>query len=179
MCDVRTNVKTAMKTFLAVYFCLLTVVVSGAALAKEAQPLAADPALEKRVNDITKELRCLVCQNQTIADSHADLAKDLKNQVRQMVKAGKTESQIDDYMVKRYGDFVLYRPAVEPKTYLLWTGPFLLMVAGIVLLMMNLRKRKKIIVDAPLSADENDRLQSLLDSDTSSTNKAEGDVKPS
>ena len=83
---------------------------SGAALAKEAQPLAADPVLEERVNDITKELRCLVCQNQTIADSHADLAIDLKNQVRDMVKSGKTQTEIVDYMVQRYGDFVRYRP---------------------------------------------------------------------
>ena len=121
---------------------------SGAALAKEAQPLAADPVLEERVNDITKELRCLVCQNQTIADSHADLAIDLKNQVRDMVKSGKTQTEIVDYMVQRYGDFVRYRPPMEPKTFLLWLGPFLLMVAGIVLLVVNLRKRKQIITDA-------------------------------
>lgn len=164
--------------FYAVYLSFL-LVVSGAALAKEAQPLAADPQLEARVNDITKELRCLVCQNQTIADSHADLAIDLKNQVREMVKSGKTQSQIVDYMVQRYGDFVRYRPPMEPKTYLLWTGPFLLMVVGIVLLIVNLRKRKKIITDTPLSGDESDRLQSLLDTGTSSINKPGGEVKPS
>lgn len=166
-----------MKIFLAVSVGWF-VFTSGAVLAKEAEPLAADPQLEARVNDITKELRCLVCQNQTIADSHADLAIDLKNQVREMVKSGKTQSQIVDYMVQRYGDFVRYRPPMEPKTYLLWTGPFLLMFAGIVLLMMNLRKRKKIIVDAPLSADESDRLQSLLDS-APSINKPGGEVKSS
>ena len=152
---------------------------SGAALAKEAQPLAADPVLEERVNDITKELRCLVCQNQTIADSHADLAIDLKNQVRDMVKSGKTQTEIVDYMVQRYGDFVRYRPPMEPKTFLLWLGPFLLMVAGIVLLVVNLRKRKQIITDAPLSADESDRLHSLLDTGTSAINKPGGEVKPS
>jgi len=167
-----------MKNILALGFCLL-IVVSGAVGAKEAQPLAADPQLEARVNDIAKELRCLVCQNQTIADSHADLAIDLKNQVRDMVKSGKTQSEIVDYMVQRYGDFVRYRPPMEPKTFLLWTGPFLLMAAGIVLLIVNLRKRKKIITDAPLSDDESDRLQSLLNTGTSSNNKSGGEVKPS
>lgn len=157
----------------------LLIFASGAVLAKEAQPLAADPVLEERVNDITKELRCLVCQNQTIADSHADLAVDLKNQVRSMVKSGKTQTEIVDYMVQRYGDFVRYRPPMEPKTFLLWMGPFLLMVGGIILLAVNLRKRKKIIADAPLSADESDRLQSLLDTGKSSVNKSGGEVKPS
>ena len=164
------------KIFLVTIFisALFAAVVS----AKEAQPMAADPELEARVNDITKELRCLVCQNQTIADSHADLAIDLKNQVRHMVQTGKTQSEIVDYMVQRYGDFVRYRPPMEPKTFLLWLGPFMLMIAGVVLLVVNLRKRKKIIIDAPLSADENDRLQSLLDTGAS-TNKSGAEVKPS
>jgi cytochrome c-type biogenesis protein CcmH len=85
-------------------------------LAKEAEPMAADPEMEKLVNDISAELRCLVCQNQTIADSHAALAVDLKNQVRQMVASGKTQTEIVDYMVQRYGDFVRYRPPVKPTT---------------------------------------------------------------
>jgi cytochrome c-type biogenesis protein CcmH len=148
--------------------------------AKEAEPMAADPEMEKRVNAISKELRCLVCQNQTIADSHAALAIDLKNQVRQMVGSGKTQKEIIDYMVQRYGDFVRYRPPVKPTTYLLWVGPFLLLIAGAVLLISNLRKRKQVIADAPLSADESERLQSLLSTDASTAGKnSGGEVKPS
>jgi len=133
--------------------------------AKEAQPMAADPEMEKLVNEISEELRCLVCQNQTIADSHAALAVDLKNQVRDMVATGKTQQEIVDYMVQRYGDFVRYRPPVKPTTYLLWIGPFILLIVGVMLLISNLRKRRQVIADAPLSTDESDRLQSLLGAD--------------
>ncbi len=162
---------------------LLSFVVSvnvSSVLAKEAKPMAADPEMEKRVNDIAAELRCLVCQNQTIADSHAELAIDLKNQVRQMVASGKTQNQIVDYMVQRYGDFVRYRPPMKPTTYLLWVGPFILLIVGVLLLINNLRKRKQVIVDAPLSTDESDRLQSLLGTDAASVGKnSGGEVKPS
>ena len=148
--------------------------------AKEAQPMSADPEMEKQVNDIAKELRCLVCQNQTIADSHADLAVDLKNQVRQMVASGKTQKEIVDYMVQRYGDFVRYRPPVKPTTYLLWVGPFILLIAGVILLVSNLRKRKRVIADAPLSADESERLKSLLSGDAAAAGKnSEGEVRTS
>ncbi|HEC19920.1 MAG TPA: cytochrome c-type biogenesis protein CcmH [Gammaproteobacteria bacterium] len=133
------------------------------ASAKEAVPLADDPELEKQVNEITAELRCLVCQNQTIADSHADLAIDLKNQVREMVKSGKTQKEINDYMVQRYGDFVLYRPAMKPSTMLLWAGPFILLVIGLTVLVINLRKRRALVKDeGDLSTDEQQRLKTLL-----------------
>jgi cytochrome c-type biogenesis protein CcmH len=145
---------------------LLLLVFASAVIAKEAAPLAADPQLEKRVNKITAELRCLVCQNQTIADSHAGLAIDLKNQVRDMVRSGQTQDQIVDYMVQRYGDFVLYRPPVKKTTYLLWTGPFLLLAIGLTVLVVTLRKRRVVVQDdAPLSAEENERLRSMLQSD--------------
>jgi len=147
--------------------------------AKEAQPMAADPEMEKLVNEISKELRCLVCQNQTIADSHAALAVDLKNQVRDMVASGKNQQEIVDYMVQRYGDFVRYRPPVKPTTYLLWVGPFILLIVGVVLLVSNLRKRRQVIADAPLSTDESDRLQSLLTTETSAGKNSGGEVKPS
>lgn len=162
---------------------LLSFVISvntASVLAKEAQPLAANPEMEKLVNDISGELRCLVCQNQTIADSHAALAIDLKNQVRQMVASGKTQDEIVDYMVQRYGDFVRYRPPMKPTTYLLWVGPFILLIVGVALLISNLRKRKQVIADAPLSADESDRLQTLLGADVTSAGKnSGGEVKPS
>ena len=106
-------------------------------IAKEATPMAKDPEMEKTVNKISAELRCLVCQNQTIADSHAELAVDLKNQVREMVASGKSEDDIVAYMVKRYGDFVRYRPPVNQATFLLWAGPFLLMAIGIFFLFLN------------------------------------------
>jgi cytochrome c-type biogenesis protein CcmH len=111
--------------------------------AKEAAPMAEDPVLEARVMAISHELRCLVCQNQTIADSHAELAIDLRNQVREMLVAGKNEDEIVDYMVQRYGDFVRYRPPVKPETYLLWIGPFVLFFAGLILLIVNLKSRRK------------------------------------
>jgi cytochrome c-type biogenesis protein CcmH len=114
----------------------------GLAHAAEAPTIAEDPVLEKRVNDIGQELRCLVCQNQTIADSNAGLAIDLKNQVREQLKAGKTKSEIVDYMVQRYGDFVLYKPAFKTTTALLWAGPFLLLGAGIVAGVLVVRRRR-------------------------------------
>jgi cytochrome c-type biogenesis protein CcmH len=152
-----------MKRFVVM---LLLLAVSFAAFAKEAVPMAMDPEMEKRVNEISSELRCLVCQNQTIADSHAELAIDLKNQVRDMVRQGQTQDEIVEYMVHRYGDFVLYRPPVKPTTYLLWVGPFLLLVIGVFLLVMNLRRRRGLIVndEAPLSAEESARLAALLNS---------------
>lgn len=109
--------------------------------ANEAIPVSAIPALEKRVMAISEELRCLVCQNQTIADSHSDLAIDLKNQVREMLILGKSDKEISAYMVQRYGDFVLYRPPVKSTTWLLWFGPFLLLIGGIVFLGFKLVHR--------------------------------------
>lgn len=144
--------------------------------AREAEPMAADPELEKKVNEIAAELRCLVCQNQTIADSHAELAVDLKNQVREMVKQGKTRDDVVDYMVQRYGDFVRYRPPVKPTTYLLWVGPFLLLAGGLIILVVNLRKRKELVTEAPLSQEEYQKLESILHSEnkTSEGKKGEG-----
>ncbi len=144
--------------------------------AKEAEPMAADPEMEKKVNEIAAELRCLVCQNQTIADSHAELAVDLKNQVREMVKQGKTRDDVVDYMVQRYGDFVRYRPPVKPTTYLLWVGPFLLLAGGLIILVVNLRKRKELVTEAPLSQEEYQKLESILHSEnkTSEGKKGEG-----
>lgn len=105
-------------------------------------PVAENPELEKHVQAISEELRCLVCQNQTIADSHADLAIDLKNQVRDMLAQGKSNKEVTDYMVQRYGDFVLYRPPVKTTTWLLWFGPFLLLLGGIGFLALKLKNRQ-------------------------------------
>lgn len=135
-------------------------------VAKEAAPMAMDPEMEKTVNEISAELRCLVCQNQTIADSHAELAVDLKNQVREMVQRGQTQEEIVDYMVQRYGDFVRYRPPMKPSTVLLWAGPFLLLLIGLTVLVINLRKRTTLVTaDGDLSAEESERLKALLASE--------------
>ncbi|MDP1900321.1 MAG: cytochrome c-type biogenesis protein CcmH [Rubrivivax sp.] len=114
-----------------------------AAAAKEATSVAADPALEARVLAIAVELRCLVCQNQTIADSNAELAVDLRNQVREMLRRGDSDRQIIDYMTARYGDFVLYRPPVKPTTMVLWFGPALLLAGGVGILILVLRRRSR------------------------------------
>jgi cytochrome c-type biogenesis protein CcmH len=109
-----------------------------------------DAALDRRVQHVTEELRCLVCQNQTIADSHAELAVMLKRQVRDMLARGATEREAVDFMVQRYGDFVLYRPPVKAATWLLWFGPFGLLLAGLALLFARLRARQHDIEpDAP------------------------------
>lgn len=114
------------------------------AAAKEAAPASDDPVLEAKVMRISAELRCLVCQNQTIADSHADLAQDLRGQVRDMLRQGQSEAQILDYMTQRYGDFVLYRPPVKSTTTLLWYGPAALLIGGVIVLILVLRRRSKL-----------------------------------
>lgn len=115
----------------------------GIATAADAPAAASDPALEKRVMRISEELRCLVCQNQTIADSHAELAVDLRNQVREMLRKGMSEEEIKRYMVDRYGDFVLYRPPVKGTTWVLWAGPFALLFVGLGFLYFKLRQRNR------------------------------------
>ena len=119
-----------------------------AAAAKEAVPEAADPALEARMTRITSELRCLVCQNQTIATSEADLAVDLRRQTRELLKQGKSDREVIDYMTARYGDFVLYRPPLRATTLLLWFGPAAMLVAGGTVLVLVLRRRSKMSADA-------------------------------
>lgn len=132
-----------------------------------ATPAAADPALEKRLMTLSAELRCLVCQNQSLADSHADLAIDLKNQVREMMRAGQTDRQIKDYLTQRYGDFVLYDPPVKATTWMLWLGPFAALIAGSAGLVVYLRRRRGEIAAASpeLSAADAERARRLLDGD--------------
>lgn len=131
-------------------------------LAKEAAPLAEDPVVEKRMIEISEELRCLVCQNESLAGSQADLAKDLREEVRGLIKSGKSDEQVKDFLVSRYGDFVLYRPQVKPVTYALWAGPFILLLIGIVVLVSFLRKRGRQIEETPLSEADRKRAEALL-----------------
>ncbi|MBC7727752.1 MAG: cytochrome c-type biogenesis protein CcmH [Microbacteriaceae bacterium] len=116
--------------------------------AGEAPSVAANPALEARMMVLAAELRCLVCQNQSIADSHAGLAEDLRQQIRELLAKGQSERQILDYMTERYGDFVLYRPPVKASTALLWGGPALLMVGALGALFVVLRRRQRLGADA-------------------------------
>ena len=126
---------------------LLALTVGSAAFANEAAPAVADPVLEAKMVGITSELRCLVCQNQTIADSNADLAVDLRRQVREMLTRGDGRQQILDYMTARYGDFVLYRPPLKPSTAVLWFAPGVLLVGGLILLVVVLRRRDRLADD--------------------------------
>lgn len=126
----------------------LTLATGAPAWAKEAPSASADPALEKRMLAVASELRCLVCQNQTIADSNSGLAEDLRQQVREMLAKGMSERQITDYMTERYGDFVLYRPPFKASTALLWLGPFVLMAVALVSLIALLRRRQRMPADA-------------------------------
>jgi cytochrome c-type biogenesis protein CcmH len=112
-----------------------------------ATPTASDPALEARMLAITGELRCLVCQNQTIADSHADLAVDLRQEVREMLKRGQTDEQIRHYMTDRYGDFILYRPPLKATTAVLWLGPALLLAIALAALAVVLARRARLADD--------------------------------
>lgn len=116
--------------------------------AADAQPAAANPAQEARMMALAAELRCLVCQNQSIADSHAGLAEDLRQQIRELLAKGQTDRQILDYMTERYGDFVLYRPPLKTSTALLWVGPALLMVGALGALFVVLRRRQRLGADA-------------------------------
>lgn len=122
----------------------------------------ATPEQEEHAKALATNLRCLVCQNQTIAESNADLAKDLRNQVKEMVVSGTSDKEIIRYMVERYGDFVLYKPPVKPITYLLWTGPFILLVLGLFVLARTLARRNKTVTDTSLSEAERRRLEALL-----------------
>jgi cytochrome c-type biogenesis protein CcmH len=136
---------------------------AGLAAAQQARPLADDPALEERVLAIANDLRCLVCQNETIAASRADLAVDLRNQVREQLRAGRSEREIRDYMVARYGDFVLYTPPVKPTTWLLWIGPFVLLALMAAWLWRTLVRRRTQAAAAPLSEAERQRARELLE----------------
>jgi cytochrome c-type biogenesis protein CcmH len=130
-------------------------------VAKEAQPNE-DPKIEQRMKHLTEQLRCLVCQNETLADSRADLAEDLRKQIREQIKAGKTDQEILGFLTERYGDFVLYNPPVKKTTYLLWFGPFVLLIVGTGALYRYVKTRREMIKETPLSADERKRAEEIL-----------------
>jgi cytochrome c-type biogenesis protein CcmH len=133
--------------------------------AGEAKDLAADPVLEKRMLALAENLRCLVCQNESLASSHAELAEDLRREVREQLSKGKSDKEIIDYLVARYGDFVLYKPPMKSYTILLWFGPFALLFAGAGLLYFQLRKRRTAILEVALSAEAQERATLLLNNE--------------
>jgi cytochrome c-type biogenesis protein CcmH len=141
---------------------LLALQVNHAGLAGEAAPLAEDPVVEQRLMAISEELRCLVCQNESLAGSRADLAMDLRREIRTLIKTGKTDADIMDFMVSRYGDFVRYRPPVKPVTLALWFGPFLLLIGAIVVLVRMVRRNQRAAVAPVLDAAQRARAQQLL-----------------
>jgi cytochrome c-type biogenesis protein CcmH len=124
--------------------------------------LAEDPAVEERLKHLAVELRCLVCQNQTLADSNAPLAEDLRREVREKIVQGMNDKEIIEFLVSRYGDFVLYRPPLKPTTTLLWIGPFVLLVGGGIALVVALKRRGKKVADAAITEEEHRRVEQLL-----------------
>jgi cytochrome c-type biogenesis protein CcmH len=151
---------------------LLATLLAGVAAGKEALPLASDQVVEQRMVAISEELRCLVCQNESLAGSRADLAQDLRQQIRELIKAGKSDQEIMDFMVGRYGDFVRYRPPLKPATWLLWLGPFLLLAIAFTLLITYLRRRGKRLAQdgaGALSKEEQARAARLLQTDNDKT----------
>jgi cytochrome c-type biogenesis protein CcmH len=142
---------------------VLFVTTALSASAKEAALVADDAALAAGERRIAEELRCLVCQNQTIADSQADLAVDLRKQIREKLRQGLSERQIRDFMVERYGDFVLYRPPLKATTLVLWAGPFVLLAAGGLVLARYVRSRRRAIQSAEMSAADVRRARQLLE----------------
>jgi len=142
---------------------LLTVLISlfGATLAKEAQSNE-DPKIEQRMKVLTEQLRCMVCQNETLDASRADLAENLRKEIREQIKAGKSDQEIIAFLTQRYGDYVLYNPPVKKTTYLLWFGPFVLLIGGTAVLYRYLKNRRELIKESPLSAEERKRAEEIL-----------------
>jgi cytochrome c-type biogenesis protein CcmH len=134
----------------------------GMSSAREAAPLAQDPLLEARLTNISHELRCLVCQNESLSSSRAELAEDLRREVRDLMIANKSDQEIKDFLVSRYGDFVLYRPEVKPLTWVLWFGPFVVLLIAGFFLVSYLRQRRSSVKPDVLSEAERARVEQLL-----------------
>ncbi|MBU3538509.1 cytochrome c-type biogenesis protein [Polynucleobacter sp. UK-Gri1-W3] len=156
-----------MKKIFLIAICVFSL---GSAIANEAAPLADDPLTEQRLISISEEMRCLVCQNESLAGSRSDLANDLRREIRTLIKEGKSDDQIRNFMVERYGDFVLYRPPVKPVTWLLWIGPFVILAIGIAGLLMYLRRRNTSVPTVALTDADNRKIDDMLNA----ANKKEG-----
>lgn len=145
-----------------IFILFLFLITSSVVWSKEAVPVAEDPVIEKRMLALTMDLRCLVCQNESIADSRADFSNDLRREIREQIKANKTDQEIVQFLVDRYGDFVLYNPPMKPTTMLLWFGPVILFVIGLGSLIVYLKRRRVQIEDVSLSQVQLERAEALL-----------------
>ena len=161
----------------AVVLCLTT----APTLAVEPDEMLDDPVLEQRARDLSTEIRCVVCQNESIDSSNAEIAHELRVLVRERLVAGDSDQQVLDYLVARYGDFVLLRPPMKPTTYLLWFGPFLILLFGALTVVVYFRRLRRAAALPPaLSADEEARLARLLDAEAGEAEAGDaGDAKPS
>lgn len=160
-----------MKRLAALTLFALVALAPLTAAAAEALPTEKDSVAASRAVKLSEKLRCLVCQNQSIAESNAELALDLRHQIRDQIAAGKSDSEIIDFMVGRYGDFVLYQPPVRGSTLLLWGGPALLLTGGFAVLIMILRGRRRLADEPPLTAEERERAARLLAGDNAKETK--------
>jgi cytochrome c-type biogenesis protein CcmH len=151
---------TRSRLFALLLLCLLSSV-AAAQVVIEDQP-SDDPVVEQRLAKLSHELRCLQCQNQTLAESPSSIAADLRREIRIQIKAGKTDPEIVAFLEQRYGDFILYRPRVKPITYLLWFGPFILLLGGLLVLFRYIKQRRDAIAEQPLSAEERRRAEEML-----------------
>jgi cytochrome c-type biogenesis protein CcmH len=157
-----TNVSPILDMGFRLIVLILLLNLGGIAHAKEAVPAAEDPVVERRAMALAEQMRCLVCQNQSLADSNAELAIDLKNQIRDQMKQGRSDRDIVDYMVARYGDFVLYSPPLKATTLMLWFGPLMLLAIGLAVLFYRLARRRK-TVEVELTDAERVRAARLLE----------------
>ena len=146
----------------SIFLVIASIFILQLSYANDAAPLADDPVIEQRLISISEEMRCLVCQNESLAGSRSDLANDLRREIRKLIKEGKSDEQIRSFMVDRYGDFVLYRPPVKPITWLLWIGPFVILMIGIGFLFSYLRRRNANVLTKELTAEENQKIDALL-----------------
>jgi len=144
---------------------------------KEAIPVAEDPEIEKRMLTLTEGLRCLVCQNESIADSRAEFSNDIRRIIREQIKANKTDAEIIDFLVERYGDFVLYNPPMKPTTVLLWFGPLIMFLIGTLILVKYLKGRRVQIEDVNLSETDQRKIAALLDEKEITANKMQREGK--
>jgi len=150
---------------------LFILIVSPLNWAKEALPVAENPEIEKRMIALSEELRCLVCQNESLAGSRSDFAKDIRREIREQLIENKSDKEITDFLVARYGDFVLYRPPVRTNTMLLWFGPFIFLLIGACVLIFYLKKRRNIFQEAPLSNEKLKQAETLLNKSSNGDNK--------
>lgn len=154
------NTKLAQQTAMMVLALWLPI----AAIGGEAVPVAADPVREQRMIALSEDLRCLVCQNESLAGSRADLAQDLRQEIREQMRAGKSDKEVVSYLTQRYGDFVLYKPPLKPLTWLLWFGPFALLIGAAGGFYFYLKRRGTRLASETLSAEEKQRVEALLGS---------------